>query len=83
MENHAYRIPPNLQDLTADEQANWNDAVSRSVLTASLILDTVPGRLDDLVDRAYPGQTGELPFGQRPVMSNEIKEVARRLDFNE
>lgn len=72
-------VPATLTDLHPPHEEIWADVISRSMLTASLILDERPGMLDELVERSYPGQAGQLPFGQRPVMGDEIKEAARRL----
>ncbi|KAK4548743.1 hypothetical protein LTR36_008516 [Oleoguttula mirabilis] len=78
----AYMVPPTLEGVTSQEHERWEDVIGRSVLAASLVLDQPPGMLDQMVDMSYPGQTGQLPFGQRPVLGEEIKEVAKKLQGN-
>ncbi|KAK5131519.1 hypothetical protein LTR08_000846 [Meristemomyces frigidus] len=77
--NFAYSVLPTLRNLNRGQSACWDDVLSRSALTATLILDLTPGMLDQLVEGTHPGRTGELPFGQRAVMGNDIKEAARKL----
>lgn len=53
----------------------WTDAISRSMLITSLILDEKPGMLSQLVEQTYPGHN---PGGQ-PEMSTEIIAGAEEL----
>ena len=51
------------------------DAIGRSTLISSLILDEKPGFLSQLVEQTYPGHN---PGGQ-PEMSNEIIAAAEEV----
>jgi len=70
-------LPDNMHSLCKQK---WVDVLSQSVLSANLLIDGTPGQLDMMVDMTYPGRSGELPFGQRPVIGDDIKEAARRLE---
>ncbi|KAK5727995.1 hypothetical protein LTR17_012302 [Elasticomyces elasticus] len=59
----AYMLSPALSNLDDRSKDIWFDIKGRSFMTAMLLLDDPPGRLDAMVDMSYPGQTGELPFG--------------------
>ncbi|KAL9030452.1 MAG: hypothetical protein Q9196_001436 [Gyalolechia fulgens] len=62
-------------DLSKEEKEAWQDAVGRASFAKMLILDTQPGMLDMMTERAYPAQGGKHPeFGE------EILELARHLD---
>jgi hypothetical protein len=63
-QSYAANTDPTLRNVTPQ----WKDAVSRSILITSLILDEKPGFLSQLVDQTYPGHN---PGGQ-PAMSPEI-----------
>lgn len=62
---------PTLQTTTPQ----WTDAISRSILITSLILDEKPGFLSQLVEQTYPGHN---PGGQ-PAMSTEIIAAAQEV----
>jgi hypothetical protein len=62
---------PKLQTITPQ----WKDALSRSTLISSLILDEKPGFLSQLVEQTYPDHN---PGGQ-PAMSPEIIAAAEEL----
>ncbi|KAK3628019.1 hypothetical protein LTR56_018882 [Elasticomyces elasticus] len=73
----AYMLPPTLSNLDDRRKDIWFYIKGRSFMTAMLLPDDPPGRLDAVVDMSYPGQTGELPFGQRPAITDDIKAAAQ------
>jgi hypothetical protein len=70
-QSYAVNTDPKLQTITPQ----WKDALSRSTLISSLILDEKPGFLSQLVEQTYPGHN---PGGQ-PAMSPEIIAAAEEL----
>jgi hypothetical protein len=70
-----YRIPPGAPLNGGNEQ--WTDVIGRSVMAGKLLLDTDPGMLDMMVESTYPGQPGD-----RPVIGEDIKALARKLTGN-
>ena len=71
LQSYAASTDPTLRNVTPQ----WKDAISRSVLISSLILDEKPGYLSQLVDQTYPGHN---PGGQ-PEMSPEIIAAAEEV----
>ncbi|KAM0709279.1 hypothetical protein Q7P35_003317 [Cladosporium inversicolor] len=69
--SYAASTDPTLRNVTPQ----WKDAISRSVLISSLILDEKPGFLSQLVEQTYPGHN---PGGQ-PEMSPEIIAAAEEV----
>lgn len=70
-QSYAASTDPTLRNVTPQ----WKDAISRSVLISSLILDEKPGFLSQLVEQTYPGHN---PGGQ-PEMSPEIIAAAEEV----
>lgn len=64
LQSYAARTDPTLQNVTPQ----WKDAVGRSTLISSLILDEKPGFLSQLFEQTYPSYN---PGGQ-PEMSPEV-----------
>jgi hypothetical protein len=71
LQSYAASTDPTLRNPTPQ----WKDAISRSVLISSLILDEKPGFLSQLVEQTYPGHN---PGGQ-PEMSPEIISAAEEV----
>lgn len=67
-------VDTSLQNLSSRENEMWNDAQGRAMYSSMLILDEMPGALNQMIAQTYPGQTGEPP-----VFGEEIMEIARRL----
>jgi hypothetical protein len=70
-QSYAANTDPTLRNVTPQ----WKDAISRSILITSLILDEKPGFLSQLVEQTYPGHN---PSGQ-PAMSAEIITAAEEV----
>lgn len=71
LQSYAANTDPTLQNITPQ----WTDAVGRSILISSLILDEKPGFLSQLVEQTYPGHN---PGGQ-PEMSPEVIAAAEEV----
>jgi len=71
VQSYAASTDPTLRNPTPQ----WKDAIGRSVLISSLILDEKPGYLSQLVEQTYPGHN---PGGQ-PEMSPEIISAAEEV----
>jgi hypothetical protein len=71
LQSYAANTDPTLQNVTPQ----WTDAVGRSILISSLILDEKPGFLSQLVEQTYPGHN---PGGQ-PDMSPEVIAAAEEV----
>ncbi|KAL9092257.1 MAG: hypothetical protein Q9165_004431 [Trypethelium subeluteriae] len=68
------KVDPSLQNMGKAETETWTDIVGRSAMAQQLILDTMPGGLDMMVNMSHPGQTEPKPeFGE------DILALARRL----
>ena len=69
-----YEVLSNLQFANPNQREKWDDVHSRSALAAQLILDTMPGMLNTMTEKTYPGQAG-----QHPEFGEGIMESARKL----
>ncbi|KAF2234680.1 hypothetical protein EV356DRAFT_576609 [Viridothelium virens] len=71
----AGKVDPKLQNMGKAEKEIWSDVVGRSMMAKQLILDTMPGGLDMMVNMTHPGQTEpKTDFGE------EIRALAGRLE---
>ena len=53
------------REVTKKEKEAWEDARGRAQFSALLILDTMPGALNQMTESAYPDQNGKHPeFGE-------------------
>lgn len=75
LKSYIARSDPSLTSTSAMQRGEWIDALSRSGLIASLLLDERPGYLSQMVEATYPGFN---PGGQ-PPMSDEIIDAAEDL----
>ncbi|KAK4498014.1 hypothetical protein PRZ48_010670 [Zasmidium cellare] len=62
-----------VNSMNATQKELWGDVEGRCEMAANLILDTMPGMLNNMVEQSYPGTRNHPEFG------NDIKEDARRL----
>lgn len=76
VQGYLYNIPPSLENLARKEKETWDEATGRAAFSKALITDQMPGMLDQMMERAYPGQNA----GKSPEFGEEILEIARRLD---
>ena len=75
-QGYLYNISPSLENLSKKEKETWNQATGRAAFSKALITDQMPGMLDQIMERTYPGQNAgtAIKFGE------EILEIAKRLD---
>ncbi|KAK3062409.1 hypothetical protein LTS18_004111 [Coniosporium uncinatum] len=71
---YCFQANPTLQDETPQEKEAWQDALTRAMMTQSLIMDTAKGRLNAMTESTYPEQKG-----RHPNFGSEIKSLARGL----
>lgn len=67
-------VDPSLQNLSSREREMLKDAQGRALCSSMLILDEIPGTLNQMIAQTYDGQT-ETP----PEFGKEILDIARRL----
>ena len=76
VQGYLYNVPPSLENLARKEKETWDEATGRAAFSKALITDQMPGMLDQMMERTYPGQNA----GRSHEFGEEILEIARRLD---
>ena len=70
-----HAVPSSLpSSMTAGVRKAWSDVIGRSVMAATLILDTKRGMLDMMTESTYRTERGN-----RPEFGEEILGIARQL----
>ena len=70
-----YSIDPELRGLSKQDKSVWEDATGRAAFSKMLILDEMPGMLNQMTESTYPGQAGRHPdFGK------DVLDLARTMD---
>ncbi len=65
-------VDPSLRNLSSGEKETWQDAQGRALFSSMLILDEMPGALNQMTEQAYPGQRGQHPEFGDEILEMEI-----------